>query len=228
MADRDREKRAAAQAAVAEIEQGMVVGLGTGSTVAFAIEALAVRCRAGLNVRAVATSLRTEAIARRSGIEVLDFSMLAAVDLCIDGVDEIDPAFRAIKGAGGAMVREKIVAQAAARMIAIADSSKAVDRLGAALLPAEVLPFAMGFVGSRIETLGGQPMLRRAVAGIALTDQGNQILDCTFGFIDTPEMLASSLSQIPGVIGHGLFIDEIDAVYIGRGGDVEKRTRDIR
>jgi ribose 5-phosphate isomerase A len=229
MADRDREKRAAAEAAVAEIEQAMVVGLGTGSTVAFAIEALAARCRAGLNVRAVATSLRTDGIARRSGIDVLDFSTLAAVDLCIDGVDEIDPVFRAIKGAGGAMLREKIVAQAAARMIAIADSSKAVDRLGAALLPVEVLPFALGFVGRRIEELGGEPRLRRGgVGGVILTDQGNQILDCAFGFIDAPEILASSLSQIPGVIGHGLFIGEIDTVYIGRGDEVERRTRDTR
>ncbi|MDB5713888.1 MAG: rpiA [Sphingomonadales bacterium] len=226
MDDRDREKRAAAEAAVAEIEAGMVVGLGTGSTVAFAIEALAARCRAGLTIRAVATSRRTEAIARQSGIEVVDFSMLAAVDLCIDGVDEIDPAFRAIKGAGGAMLREKIVAQAAARMIAIAGSSKAVDRLGAAMLPVEALPFALGFVGGRIEALGGQPMLRRGVAGIAVTDQGNQIFDCVFENIEAPEILASRLSQIPGIIGHGLFIDEIDAVYIGRGGDVEKRTRD--
>lgn len=223
---RDREKKAAALAAVAEVEHGTVVGLGTGSTVAFAIEALAMRCRDGLEIRAVATSLQTEVLARRWGIEVLDFSTLSMVDLCIDGVDEIDPAFRAIKGAGGAMLREKIVAQAAVRMIAIADGSKVVNQLGKASVPVEVLPFALGAVGRRIETLGGRPVLRRAAGGeVYLTNQGSPVLDCAFGVIDGAEELAGRLSLIPGVMGHGLFMDEIDAVYVGRGERVDVRER---
>jgi len=120
----DDRKRAAAEAAVTEIADGMILGLGTGSTAAHAIAALSVRVGAGLRVDTVATSLRTADAARAAGVRVLDFSDVAAIDLCIDGVDEIDPALRAIKGAGGAMLREKIVASSAARMIAIADSSK--------------------------------------------------------------------------------------------------------
>lgn len=223
--DRNREKQAAACAAVAEVEDGMVVGLGTGSTVAYAIAALAERVWSGLKVRAVATSLRTEAAAREQGIEMLDFAALASVDLCIDGVDEIDGDFRAIKGAGGAMLREKIVAQAAARMIAIADSSKVVERLGVANLPVETLPFATGFVERRIEALGGRPALRRTTAGAVVTDQGNLIFDCAFGFIVAPESLSLALSQIPGVVGHGLFIGDIDLLYVGRNGLVEQRVR---
>jgi ribose 5-phosphate isomerase A len=222
---RDIEKEAAARAAVAEIEDGMFVGLGTGSTVAFAIAALAERCRIGLNVTVVATSIRTEVFAGQLGIKVLDFSTLAAVDLCIDGVDEIDDAFRAIKGAGGAMLREKVVAQAATRMIAIADSSKLVAQLGHAPVPVEALSFALGFVEERIEALGGQPVLRLTDDGEAyLTDQGNHVLDCAFGAIGTPGDLAISLSQIPGVLGHGLFIGDIDVLYVGRGDAFEKKT----
>jgi ribose 5-phosphate isomerase A len=226
---RDKEKEAAARAAVAEIQDGMFVGLGTGSTVAFAITALAERCRIGLDVTVVATSIRTAVFAEQLGIKVLDFSALAEVDLCIDGVDEIDGDFRAIKGAGGAMLREKIVAQAAIRMIAISDSSKLVARLGHAPVPVEALSFALGFVEDRIEKIGGHPALRLMPDGEAyLTDQGNHVLDCAFGTIDAPEDLAISLSQIPGVLGHGLFIGDIDVLYVGRGDKVERTTTSDR
>jgi len=221
----DIEKRAAADAAVMEVREGMIVGLGTGSTVAFAIEALAERCRQGLAIRAVATSLATEALAGGAGIAISDFADLARIDLCIDGVDEIDPGFRAIKGAGGAMLREKIVARAARRMIAIADGRKSVDRLGAPV-PVEVLPFALGLVTDRIARLGGTPRLRRGASGTAYrTDQDNAVLDCAFGLLAAPKALALSLSQIPGVLGHGLFLGEIDALYIGQGDRAERRER---
>jgi ribose 5-phosphate isomerase A len=223
---RDVEKRAAARAAVAEVRDGMIVGLGTGSTVAFAIDALAGRCRSGLQVEAVATSLRTEALAARAGIRMLDFATLATIDLGIDGVDEVDPSFRAIKGAGGAMLREKVVAEAAVRMIAIADRSKAVDRLGGAPVPVEVLPFAVELVASRIERFGARPAVRLMPSGEAYrTDQDNAVLDCRFDGIADPQALALALSQIPGVLGHGLFVGEIDAVYIGRGDQIERRER---
>lgn len=223
---RDREKRAAARAAIAEVRDGMIVGLGTGSTVAFAIEALAERCRSGLRIVAVATSLETEALARRRGIDLIDFGSLNAVDLTIDGVDEIDGSFRAIKGAGGALLREKVVAAAAARMIAICDSTKAAAQLGRVAVPVEVLSFALGYVEATLRTLGGRPTLRRTPAGEPYrTDQGNPILDCAFGTIASPLTLAALLSEIPGALGHGLFIDEIDAVYIAHADTVDLRER---
>jgi ribose 5-phosphate isomerase A len=220
------DKRAAAEAAVAEVEAGMLVGLGSGSTVAFAIAALGRRVAEGLRIDAVSTSLATERAARAAGIPTRDFADVAAIDLAIDGVDEIDPRFRAIKGAGGALLREKIVAAAARRMIAIADASKPVAQLGHAALPVEILPFARGFVEARVRALGGVPMLRRDAAGQPFaTDQDNHILDCAFGPIADPEGLATTLATIPGMLGHGLFLAEIDLLIVAGGGRVERRVR---
>ncbi|CAN5470049.1 ribose-5-phosphate isomerase RpiA [soil metagenome] len=222
------QKRAAALAAVSEIRDGMLVGLGTGSTVAFLIAALGARCAQGLTITAVATSLRTEAAASAAGIDVVDFAPLDHVDLCIDGVDEIDLQFRAIKGGGGAMLREKIIAASATRMIAIADASKAVAQLGTAPVPVEVLPFARGHVARAIAQLGGRPALRVDAAGAPVsTDQGNVILDCGFGLIDQPTALADRLSNIAGIMGHGLFIDEIDALYWGTADGVVMTVRTL-
>jgi ribose 5-phosphate isomerase A len=221
-------KQRAAEAAVAEIESGMLVGLGTGSTAAFAISGLGRRIREeGLRVRAVGTSLATEAAARAEGIPMLDFADVARVDLCIDGADEIDPDLRAIKGGGGAMLREKIVAASAARMICIVDGAKPVARLGANhALPIEVLPFARDFVSQAIRDLGGDPVLRRAKnGGPALSDQNNLLIDCGFGMIDDPAGLAGKLSIIPGLLGHGLFLDEIDALIVGTDAGVQRHER---
>jgi ribose 5-phosphate isomerase A len=216
--DYDDEKRAAAQAAVAEVADGMTVGLGTGSTVAFAIAALARRCREGLSVRVVATSLRTEYAANAAGIEVMDFSTVSRVDLAIDGVDQIDPGLRAIKGAGGAMLREKIVAQAAVRMIAICDSSKYVPHLPRGPLPVEVMPFAQAFVTGRIKSLGAGVNLRMLdVNELYRTDQGNLVLDCTAPAEVSLDVFAMQLQAIPGVMGHGFFESEIDALYLAEG-----------
>jgi ribose 5-phosphate isomerase A len=215
MPDHDEDKRCAARAAAGRVEDGMLLGLGTGSTVAFLLDALGERVADGLRIRAVGTSLATEARARELGIAVESFSPLDAVDLAIDGVDEIDPAFRAIKGGGGALLREKVVAQAATRMIAIADGSKSVDRLGVHHpVPLEVLAFARGFVASRVMALGGEPVVRPG----ALTDQGNPLLDCHFGAIDDPEALAAKLAAIPGVLAHGLFLGEVDVLCVGKNG----------
>ena len=220
------QKRAAARAAVAEMGEGMRIGLGTGSTAAFAIEALGQRCRQGLRVEAVATSLASEAAARAAGIVVIDFSRIDTIDIAIDGVDEIDGAFRAIKGAGGAMLREKIVATAARRMIAIADATKRVDRLGAARVPVEILPFAEAFVSHAIRQNGGDPLLRIDRQGSAYrTDQGNAVLDCAFAEIADPAALAAALAGIPGLFGHGLFLCEIDALYLGTDSGVVKSDR---
>ena len=220
-------KRIAAEAAVAEVEHGMLVGLGTGSTAAFAIQALARRASEGLKVRAVATSLATAEAARAAGIRVIDFAEVANVDLCIDGVDEIDPGLRAIKGAGGAMLREKIVATAATRMIAIADASKAVAQLGAKPVPGECLPFARAFVQRRLAELGGAPALRMAGAASYATDQGNLVFDCAFAAMDDPAALAVALSICPGVLAHGLFLSEIDTVYFGTETSVIRRDREF-
>jgi ribose 5-phosphate isomerase A len=219
----DQEKAAAARAAVAEVQDGMIVGIGTGSTVAFAIAALAERCRSGLSMIGVATSLRSDAAARAAGIPMIDFADRDMVDLAVDGVDEIDGDFRAIKGGGGAMLREKIVAAAATRMIAIADASKQVRHLGVAAVPVEVLPFALGLVRRRVADLGGTPSLRSATDGSPYrTDQDNAVLDCAFGPIQFPDRLARNLADIPGVVGHGLFLDEIDALFVGRAAGVER------
>jgi ribose 5-phosphate isomerase A len=209
--NRDEEKRRAARAAAHCVEDGMLVGVGTGSTVAYLIDALGERVAAGLSIRAVATSVATEARGRSLGIAFEPFAPLASVDLAIDGVDEIDGALRAIKGGGGALLREKIVAQAATRMIAIADTSKRVAVLGTHPLPLEVLDFARGFVSARVDALGGEARLRKG----ALTDQGNPLLDCHFGAIDDPERLAANLEAIPGVLAHGLFLREIDTLCVG-------------
>jgi ribose 5-phosphate isomerase A len=208
-------KRAAACAAVAEIEDRMLVGLGTGTTANFAIAALGQRVAAGLKVTTVATSLATSRVAEAAGLAVLPFDTLARLDLAIDGADELDPQLRAIKGKGGAMLREKIVAAAANRMIVIIDGSKQVMKLGQGALPVEVLPFAAAFVSDRIERLGAMVSRRMAGDRSFRTDQDNMVLDCRFRSIDDPQALASALSEIPGMLGHGLFLDEIDAAYVG-------------
>ena len=217
----DADKRIAAEAAVREVRDGMCVGLGTGSTVAFAIDALAGRVHDGLRVTAVATSERSAAQASAAGIAVRDFADVASVDLTIDGADEIDARFFAIKGAGGAMLREKVVAAASRRMVVIADASKHVEAIGAAAsLPVEVLPFACAFVRERLEALGGRVTLRDG-----RTDNGNLILDVDFDAFPDPAALAAAIDGIPGALGHGLFLDEVDAVYIARDGIVTRLER---
>lgn len=212
----ESDKRAAALAAIGEVQPGMVVGLGTGSTAAFAIAALGER---RLDIRAVATSLASEALARAAGIALIDLP--ARIDLTIDGTDEIDSRFRAIKGAGGAMLREKIVASASARMIVIADSSKRVATIGAAAIPVEVLPFAKVFVAARLVALGGTVVPR---AGF-VSDQGNPVLDCHFPLDTDHVRLAADIAQIPGALGHGLFLSEVSAAYIADHGIVTRLER---
>ena len=217
----DDDKKAAAVAAVAEVRDGMLVGLGTGSTAAFAIRALGERVAAGLAICAVVTSDASGKLARDVGIEILDFADIARVDLTIDGADEIDARCFAIKGAGGAMLREKIVAASSARMIVIADGSKQVDRIGAAKLPVEVLPFARGYVERVLTDLGGAPVMRDKYR----TDQGNLVIDCHFATLEDPRATAALLAAIPGILGHGLFLDEVDAAYIATNGVVTRLER---
>ncbi|KTT69373.1 ribose-5-phosphate isomerase RpiA [Sphingomonas endophytica] len=217
----DDDKRLAAEAAVAEVQDGMLVGLGTGSTVRFAIEALGRRAAEGLGIMAVATSIDSAAKAAAAGIAVRNFADVAQVDLTIDGADEIDARLWAIKGAGGAMLREKVVAAASTRMVVIADATKRVDAIGAAALPVEVLPFAREFVTARLSRLGAR-VARRA----GLTDNGNIILDARFAVFPDADTLAVAIDEIPGALGHGLFLTEVDAAYIAHDGIVTRLERD--
>jgi ribose 5-phosphate isomerase A len=224
----DDDKRIAAEAALRELADGMAVGLGTGSTAAFAIAAIG-RRRAAEWPRATfyATSRRTLLMARDAGVPIARFDRIAELDLAIDGVDEVDPELRAIKGAGGAMLREKIIAQAARRMVVIADGGKRVAALGKAPVPVEVLPFAQAFVAAAVVRLGAEPALRMAESGRAYrTEQGNLVLDCRFAAIAEPAALAAALAAIPGMLGHGLFLDEVDVAYIAERGVVTRLARD--
>ena len=221
-------KRAASAAAIEEVRDGMIVGLGTGSTARYAIEALARRMANGLKVEAVATSLQTADLATGLGIRIRDFASKAAVDLGIDGVDEIDPALRAIKGAGGAMLREKIVASAATRMLAVADNSKLAAHLGNRPVPVEILPFARAYIERRLRELGAEPALRREPSGAPfVTDQANIVLDARFPSIDMPEALAAALDACPGILAHGLFLTEIDAIYVAGPEGVSRQERQV-
>ena len=219
----EADKRAAALAAVEEVRDGMIVGLGTGSTAAFVIAAIGERVRAGLRIEAVATSLATEVAARAAGIAVI--ALPGRIDLTIDGVDEIDARLRAVKGAGGAMLREKIVAQASDRMVVIADGSKRVEAIGAAPVPVELLPFAHRFVARRLEALGAVATLRMSAAGPVRTDQSNLLLDCVFARDIDHARLACEIERIPGALGHGLFLDEVGAAYLATGGVVTRLER---
>lgn len=221
MNPQDAQKRAAAMAAVKLVEDGMTLGLGTGSTAAWFVTLLGERVQQGLRVRGVPTSEATAKQARACGIEVISLDQVGfgqgrGIDLCVDGVDEVDGQKRAIKGGGGALLREKIVAAASTRVVYIADASKRVETLGAFSLPVEVIPFAAAFVQSRIAALGCEPVLRCTDIGTTFrTDESNVILDCPFGRIEDPESLAAELSLIPGVVEHGLFLGMIDEMLFG-------------
>lgn len=217
-------KREAAEAAVALVEDGMAVGLGTGSTAYFAIEALARRVRHGLSITAIATSERSAAQARAGAIRLVTFAEQKRLDLTIDGADEIArSSLNLIKGLGGALLREKIVAAASARLVIVADSRKLVDELGATPLPVEVVPFGWETTAARIGALGGNPRLRRADdAAPFRTDGGNFILDCDFGTINDPRALDQALSLTIGVVESGLFIGMANAAFVAGATDVQE------
>jgi len=201
----DEAKRLAGEKAAEYITDDMVVGLGTGSTVYFFLLKLGERCRQGLQIVGVPTSLATERIAREQGIPLAD--SWDAVDIVVDGADEIDPRLNLIKGMGGALVREKIVAQSAGRMVVVGDESKVVRRLGTNFpLPVEVIPFGWEATAVQIRQLGLGPVLRRDGHEPVLTDNGNYLLECHTGPIARPASLARSLSAVAGVVGHGLFL----------------------
>jgi ribose 5-phosphate isomerase A len=215
VARQDEQKRVAAEAAAAEVSDGMRVGLGTGSTAAWAVRALGARVAKGLRIVGVPTSRATEALAREVGIPLGTLDEEPALDVTIDGADEVDPALRLVKGGGGALLREKIVASATRRLLIVVDASKWRETLGAFPLPVEVVPFGATVVARRLAELGCVPARRRAKDGKPfVTDEGNHILDCPFGRIEHPERLATALASIPGVVEHGLFLGMTYAVYV--------------
>ena len=215
-------KQAVAHAAVDQIENGMILGLGSGSTAALMIEALALKIKSGeiKDVVGVTTSFQGEVLATELDIPLKSLSSVSEIDLAIDGADEVDPNFQLIKGGGACHVQEKLVAALAKKFIVVVDSSKLVERLNLDFkLPVEVLPSAWKQVQKTLEKLGGAGELRMAQkkAGPIVTDQGNLILDLTFkNGIDQPDLLESRINNIPGVLENGLFINLTDEVLVGR------------
>jgi ribose 5-phosphate isomerase A len=220
-------KRQAAARALELVEPGMILGLGTGSTAAEFITLLAEReQREKLGLRCIATSEQTREQAERAGIKIVDFGGIAHVDLTVDGADEIGPDLSLIKGGGGALLHEKIVAMASERVCIIAEHAKLVDKLGAFTLPVEIVEFGLAATLAMIEAAAaeagcrGKVGLRRGADGkLFRTDEGNLIADCAFGEIRDPAFLADALGIVPGVVEHGLFIGIADeAILAGPGG----------
>lgn len=216
-----------AEAAIAGIHNGMIVGLGTGRTASRGIVALAERVREEkLDIKCVPTSHVTETLARQLRLNVIDFAMVERVDYLFDGADEVDPQMRMIKGAGGAMVRERIVAAAADRRVYMVGQNKLVERLGTgATLPVAVMAFGLQSIRANLRELGLNGVVRRTLDGqLFLTDNGALIVDVTMGDYD-PEELAAILDSTPGVIDHGLFLSECDELYIETPTGIEHRVR---
>jgi ribose 5-phosphate isomerase A len=214
----DLEKHAAALKSLEFVAEGMTLGLGSGSTAAIMIDLLGDRVRQGLRVRGVPTSVRTRQLAEAAGIPLTSFEEVTRLDLTIDGADEVDSELHLIKGGGGALLHEKIVASASHCVLIIVDSSKLVNRLGAFPLPIEVIPFACRLIADRLREQGILSALRTTDFDQPLiTDEGNYILDCAMGEIDDPPALARALEAMPGVVEHGLFVNVADKVIVGHG-----------
>ncbi|TMB91363.1 MAG: ribose-5-phosphate isomerase RpiA [Chloroflexi bacterium] len=217
-------KRAAADAAVALVEDGMSVGLGSGSTARWFIENLGARVRDGLDIRGVPTSQATASLAQAHGIPLMELGR-DDLDLAVDGADAVDQDLRLIKGRGAAMLREKVVATAAWRFVVIVDDSKLCTRLGGRV-PVELVTFGAPHTIALLESTGAQFIVRTGDGGAPmLTDNGNLIADGEYAPIDDPEGLAQRIEAIPGVVGHGLFLGMADLVVVGRAdGSVQRLT----
>lgn len=206
------EKLLVGEKAVEYIKDGMVVGLGTGSTVFYTIKKLGKLVTEGLSIKGIPTSKQTENLAKECGIPLVDFGEIDHIDVAIDGADEVNPDLELIKGGGGALLREKIIAKAADTFIVVADSSKVVNRLGAFRLPVEVEPFGFLMTEKHIRDLGCLPQLRLSENKPYITDNGNYIFDCLFPGIPKPQSLEQKLNMIPGVVENGLFVGMARAV----------------
>lgn len=209
-------KQAAGYRAAEWVQDGMIVGLGTGSTAYYAIEKIGERVANGLRIRAIATSNASEELAKKYGIPLIQASEVDRLDIAIDGADEVDPDMSLIKGGGGALLREKVVAINSDRFIVIADSGKSVPHLGKFKLPIEIVPFCYEWTLRQLQSRYGVPFEMRTRDGeLYVTDNGNYIADASFGIIESPARLSEELSRITGVVDHGLFVGIADTVVIG-------------
>jgi ribose 5-phosphate isomerase A len=229
MSDRDAQKARAAARAVAEVKDGMVLGLGSGTTVSFVLETLAARIKSGLNVAGVPSSERTAAEATRLGIPLTDFATHRRLDLAIDGADQIAKgSLDLVKGLGGALLREKMVALASEKMIVVGDESKLVDHLGGPTpLPIEIVPFGWELTLDRFKALGATPRLRYVEGKLFITDNGNYIADCSFASIPDPTELDLSLRALFGVVATGLFCGLASTAIIGTDDGVDVLHRRV-
>lgn len=215
-------KRIAAERAVDDVRDGMIVGLGTGSTAYYAIQRLGRLVQQGLSIQAIATSLQSEQLATQLGIPLISFSEMTELDLTIDGADEVDSAFNLIKGGGGALLREKIVAAASKQLTIVVDEHKVVRQLGKFALPVEIVKFGYEATIRKLFQLGCEPILRARDGEPYVTDNGNYIVDCSFNQIAAPVELHRELNLIPGVVDNGLFVGMTKKVIVGYdNGDVQ-------
>lgn len=222
----DQEKKAAARASLQYVKDGQVVGLGTGSTAAYFIKLLGEKVKSGLHIKGIPTSVRSRDLAQSLDIPLTTLDECQEIDVTVDGADEVDPQLRLIKGGGGALLREKIVASATRTMVVVADASKQVQTLGKFPLPVEVIKFAQVLVAKRIAAMGAQVELRLNPDKTPyVTDENNHILDCRFGEIRDPDGLAQQLSEMPGVVEHGLFIGMASVVLFARGSEIVEMKR---
>jgi len=222
----DQEKEAAARASLNFVKNGQIVGLGTGSTAAHFIKLLGEEVRKGLRIRGIPTSVRSRELAESLRIPLMTLDECQEIDVTVDGADEVDPQLRLIKGGGGALLREKIVASATKQMVVVADATKQVERLGRFPLPVEVIRFAQALVAKRIAALGAEVKLRTGPDGKPfVTDENNHILDCQFGEIRDPDALGRQLSDMPGIVEHGLFIGMASVALLAKGSEIIELRR---
>jgi ribose 5-phosphate isomerase A len=208
-------KRLTGEKAAEYIEDGMIIGLGTGSTAYYAVKKVGELVRDGLKIKAVPTSKETAELAAAEGINLVELADVEGLDLTIDGADEVDPDFNLIKGGGGALLREKIVASATDKLVIVVDESKLVEHLGAFPLPVEVTPFSWQYTQRMIEKFSCSSEIRRKDGEIFVTDNGNYILDCDFGQIEDPLKISVELNKLPGVVENGIFAEMAEIIVVG-------------